>query len=143
MLSLMTIGRSGRHRMLIGLLFAILGAIGAGSGIANAQDDDGVAEIKGSLVGKDETGERVGIGGVTFTASDLDGVEVARTTSAEDGSWSLSVPAGTFDVRREVGSQLNRPFEVCVTPRMTVFSFQRGVYFLKELIIAAPASPHH
>ena len=98
MLSLMTIGRSGRHRMLIGLLFAILGAIGAGSGIANAQDDDGVAEIKGSLVGKDEAGERVGIGGVTFTASDLDGVEVARTTSAEDGSWSLSVPAGTFDV---------------------------------------------
>ncbi|MEM6568132.1 MAG: beta-propeller fold lactonase family protein [Planctomycetota bacterium] len=39
------------------------------------------------------------------------------------------VAAGTLDVRRTLGSQLNRPFEVCVTPRMTNFSFQRGVYF--------------
>ena len=32
-------------------------------------------------------------------------------------------------VRRTINSQLNRPFELAITPRMTTFSFSRGVYF--------------
>ncbi len=45
-----------------------------------------------------------------------------------DSSVSI-ISAQSLDVRRTVGSQLNRPFEVCITPRMLGFSFNRGVYF--------------
>lgn len=34
-----------------------------------------------------------------------------------------------LEVRREITSQLNRPFELAITPRMIGFSFQRGVYY--------------
>lgn len=43
------------------------------------------------------------------------------------------IAAATLDVRRTINSQLNRPFEVCITPRMLGFSFQRGVYFAYAL----------
>ncbi|MEM6673177.1 MAG: hypothetical protein AAF726_10045 [Planctomycetota bacterium] len=39
------------------------------------------------------------------------------------------IAASNLAVRRTLGSQLQRPFELCVTPRMTNFSFLRGVYF--------------
>ncbi|MEM1451671.1 MAG: hypothetical protein AAGI22_21345 [Planctomycetota bacterium] len=45
-----------------------------------------------------------------------------------DGSVSI-ISAASLDVRRTARSQLDRPFEVCVTPRMQSFSFRRGVYF--------------
>ncbi|MDF1838873.1 MAG: hypothetical protein P1V35_13465 [Planctomycetota bacterium] len=45
-----------------------------------------------------------------------------------DSSMSL-ISASSLEVRRVISSQLNRPFEVCVFPRMFGFAFQRGVYF--------------
>jgi hypothetical protein len=39
------------------------------------------------------------------------------------------IAASNLLVRRTINSQLNRPFELAVTPRMTTFSFARGVYF--------------
>ena len=45
-----------------------------------------------------------------------------------DSTMSI-IGAATLDVRRTINSQLSRPFEVCITPRMIGFSFQRGVYF--------------
>jgi hypothetical protein len=45
-----------------------------------------------------------------------------------DSSLSL-ISASSLEVRRVISSQLNRPFEVCVFPRMVGFSFNRGVYF--------------
>jgi len=45
-----------------------------------------------------------------------------------DSSMSI-VSASSLEVRRVINSQLNRPFEVCVFPRMVNFSFNRGVYF--------------
>jgi hypothetical protein len=39
------------------------------------------------------------------------------------------ISASSLEVRRVISSQLNRPFEVCVFPRMINFSFNRGVYF--------------
>ncbi len=45
-----------------------------------------------------------------------------------DSSISI-VAASNLLVRRTINSQLNRPFELAITPRMTTFSFRRGVYF--------------
>lgn len=45
-----------------------------------------------------------------------------------DNSLSL-ISASSLEVRRVISSQLNRPFEVCVFPRMVNFAFNRGVYF--------------
>jgi hypothetical protein len=45
-----------------------------------------------------------------------------------DSSISI-VAASNLLVRRTINSQLNRPFELSITPRMTTFSFSRGVYF--------------
>lgn len=39
------------------------------------------------------------------------------------------VAASDLNVRREITSQLNRPFELAITPRMLGFSFGRQVYF--------------
>ena len=45
-------------------------------------------------------------------------------------SNSISIiGAADLKVRREITSQLNRPFELSVTPRMLTFSFLRGVYY--------------
>lgn len=45
-------------------------------------------------------------------------------------SNSISIiSAANLEVRREITSQLNRPFELCITPRMQGFSFNRAVYF--------------
>ncbi len=45
-----------------------------------------------------------------------------------DSSMSL-ISASSLEVRRVISSQLNRPFEVCVFPRMMTHAFRRGVYF--------------
>ncbi|MEZ6005771.1 MAG: hypothetical protein R3F33_16505 [Planctomycetota bacterium] len=45
-----------------------------------------------------------------------------------DSSMSI-ISASSLEVRRVISSQLNRPFEVCVFPRMVNFSFNRVVYF--------------
>ena len=45
-----------------------------------------------------------------------------------DSSISI-IAASNLLVRRTINSQLNRPFELAITPRMTTFSFARGVYF--------------
>jgi YVTN family beta-propeller protein len=40
------------------------------------------------------------------------------------------ISAATLEVRKEVRSQLSRPFEVCITPRQVpLYGFQRNVYF--------------
>ncbi|MCB9915693.1 MAG: beta-propeller fold lactonase family protein [Planctomycetes bacterium] len=39
------------------------------------------------------------------------------------------ISAFSLDVRKEIISQLNQPFEVVTTPRQNGFGFQRGVYF--------------
>ena len=45
-------------------------------------------------------------------------------------SNSISIiGAADLKVRREITSQLNRPFELSVTARMLTFSFLRGVYY--------------
>ena len=45
-----------------------------------------------------------------------------------DSTLSL-ISAFSLEVRREVGAQLNEPFELCVFPRQLNFGFNRGVYF--------------
>ena len=45
-----------------------------------------------------------------------------------EGSLSI-LSVSNLTVRRTVTSLLERPFELAVTPRMTSFSFERGVYF--------------
>lgn len=45
-----------------------------------------------------------------------------------DSSLSI-IGAAALQVRRTINSQLNRPFELAITPRMIGFAFQRGVYF--------------
>ncbi len=45
-----------------------------------------------------------------------------------DNSVSI-ISAFSLEVRKTVNSQLNRPFDVVITPRQTGFGFQRGVYF--------------
>ena len=45
-----------------------------------------------------------------------------------DSTLSL-ISAFSLEVRREVGAQLNEPFELCVFPRQLGFGFNRGVYF--------------
>lgn len=84
-------------RIVRAVFIAIVGLFGLFAGSAGAQDDDS-AEVKGSLIGRDDEGERLPISGVTFIASDESGVEVARTVSADDGSWSITVPPGTYQV---------------------------------------------
>jgi DNA-binding beta-propeller fold protein YncE len=39
------------------------------------------------------------------------------------------ISAFSLEVRREVGAQLNEPFEVCIFPRQVGFAFNRNVYF--------------
>ena len=40
------------------------------------------------------------------------------------------ISAATLEVRKEVRSQLSRPFEVCITPRQIPgYGFARNVYF--------------
>ena len=89
--------RAGRIRPLQLLVVALLALLGLSSGSAHAQDDSS-AEVKGSLVGKDDAGERIGIGGVTFIASDESGAEAGRAVTADDGSWSILLPPGTYRV---------------------------------------------
>ncbi len=45
-----------------------------------------------------------------------------------DSSISI-IAASNLLVRRTINSQLNRPFDLAITPRMTTFSLRRGVYF--------------
>lgn len=46
------------------------------------------------------------------------------------GDNTISViSAFGFVVRKTVGSQLNQPFEIAITPRQNSFGFSRGVYF--------------
>lgn len=45
-----------------------------------------------------------------------------------DSSVSI-ISASSLEVRRVVSSQLNRPFEVCIYPRMVNYSFNRVVYY--------------
>lgn len=47
-----------------------------------------------------------------------------------EGGNSLSIiSANTLQVRKTVGSQLNQPFALAMTPRQNGFGFARGVYF--------------
>jgi len=76
----------------ISLVFLGLGSAGS----VAAQEGGG--EVSGSLVQRNEEGDRVGVAGVTFRAFDESGAEVSSTTTAEDGSWSMIVPEGTYDI---------------------------------------------
>ncbi|MDB0005703.1 branched-chain amino acid ABC transporter permease [Ilumatobacteraceae bacterium] len=89
--------RIRRARLVLAIAGAVLGFLGLFAGTATAQDD-GSAEVKGALIGKDDDGERLPIAGVTFVASDASGVEVGRAVTAEDGAWSIVVPPGTYEI---------------------------------------------
>ncbi|MGA0036502.1 MAG: ABC transporter permease subunit [Ilumatobacteraceae bacterium] len=83
-------------------IFAIsLVFLGLGSGGSVAAQEGG-GEVSGSLLQRNEEGERVGVAGVTFRAFDESGAEVSSTTTAEDGSWSMTVPEGTYDILLDV-----------------------------------------
>ncbi|MDN5748238.1 MAG: carboxypeptidase regulatory-like domain-containing protein [Pseudonocardia sp.] len=78
-------------RRLVTLLFLVLAAMAAVSGLAAAQDGEAV---EGTLRGPD--GEPVA--GVTITV-EQDGQEIGTTTSGADGTWLVPVPApGGYDV---------------------------------------------
>lgn len=97
MLTLMSHGRAIRFRRIYLLVLAVVAVLGFSSGSVSAQDDNS-AEVKGSLIGRDDAGERIGIADVTFIASDESGSEAGRAVSAADGSWSISLPPGTYQV---------------------------------------------
>jgi hypothetical protein len=59
--------------------------------------DGGVAEVKGSLVYRDESGNRSGVPGVRMKAM-LDGQVMAETSSCSDGRWSIVVPPGDYEI---------------------------------------------
>ena len=83
-------------------IFAIsLVFLGLGSGGSVAAQEGG-GEVSGSLLQRNEEGERVGVAGVTFRAFDESGAEVSSTMTAEDGSWSMTVPEGTYDILLDV-----------------------------------------
>jgi neutral amino acid transport system permease protein len=85
------------HRGVFAVVVAILVVLGLGSaGPVSAQEEGG--EVKGSLLQKNDEGERVGVPGVIFRAFDESGEEVASTVTDEDGIWSIIVPEGTYDV---------------------------------------------
>jgi len=89
------------RRGVLAVVVAFLVLLGLGpNGPVSAQEEGG--EVKGSLIQKNEEGERVGVPGVTFRAFDESGTEVASTTTAEDGSWSIIVSEGTYDVLLDV-----------------------------------------
>ena len=89
--------RRGAMALVLGLLMLV--GLGAGASVS-AQESGG--EVKGNLVQKDDDGERVGVPGVIFRAFNESGTEVASTTTAEDGSWSMIVPEGSYDILLDV-----------------------------------------
>jgi branched-chain amino acid transport system permease protein len=93
---LMTIvARVWRGVATVFLVSLVLLGLGPADSVA-AQEDGG--EVSGSLLQRNDDGERVGVAGVIFRAFDESGAEVSSTTTAEDGSWSMTVPEGTYDV---------------------------------------------
>jgi len=65
--------------------------------------------------------------GPTGIAWDTANEDIIVTNTAENTISIIS--AFGFTVRKTVGSQLNAPFEVAITPRQLGFGFARGVYF--------------
>ncbi|MEX1026075.1 MAG: beta-propeller fold lactonase family protein [Planctomycetota bacterium] len=62
--------------------------------------------------------------GIAWESGNED-IHVCNTTES-----SVTIISGfTLTVRKTIIAQLNRPFEVALTPRQGVFGFQRGVYF--------------
>lgn len=99
-------------RTVIAAVVAVLAIAALAPSVASAQSDD--AEVKGRLQARDAEGERVGVGGVEFIASDLSGNEIARGVSDEEGNWSIQLPPGTYDVLLNVdtlpdGRELRNP----------------------------------
>ena len=88
-------------RGLVAIFALSLVILGLGSGGSVAAQEGG-GEVSGSLLQRNEEGERVGVAGVTFRAFDESGAEVSSTTTAEDGSWSMTVPEGTYDILLDV-----------------------------------------
>lgn len=94
-----TFARARRGVLAVVVAFLVLLGLGS-NGPVSAQEEGG--EVKGSLVQKNEEGERVGVPSVTFRAFDESGAEVASTTTGEDGAWSMVVPEGTYDILLDV-----------------------------------------
>ena len=88
-----------RRAVALALGFFVLVGLGAGAAVS-AQESGG--EVKGNLVQRDDDGERVGVPGVIFRAFNDSGAEVSSTTTAEDGSWSMIVPEGSYDILLDV-----------------------------------------
>ena len=82
-------------------MYSFFRARRAGCGASVSAQESG-GEVKGNLVQRDDDGERVGVPGVIFRAFNDSGAEVSSTTTAEDGSWSMIVPEGSYDILLDV-----------------------------------------
>jgi neutral amino acid transport system permease protein len=133
-------------RLLIGALVALIG-VSALAAPASAQDDTDPAEgatesIGGTLKGRDETGSRFPVEGVTLIVRDADGTEVGAAVSDAAGMWRIPLPSsGLYDVELEVatlpeGLELRNPdnnpltaIEVQTnTDKNTLFPFGERVF---------------
>ena len=99
-------------RTFFAAVIAILAIAALAPAVASAQSDD--AEVKGRLQARDAEGERVGVAGVEFIATNEAGDEVARGVSDDEGNWSITLPPGTYQVLLDVdtlpdGRELRNP----------------------------------
>jgi len=90
-------------RLVLGAVVVLLGLVAVG-GPAFAQEDDGGGEgatetVGGTIVARDDTGERVGIEGVTLQVIDADGNVVGEGITDADGVWLVELPSsGVYSV---------------------------------------------
>ncbi len=92
-------------RLVLGAVVTLL-TLAAIGGPALAQEDEGGGEqITGTLLSRDETGERVGVEGVSLIVYDADGTEIGTATSDADGNWAVDLPGpGIYSVLLVVDS---------------------------------------
>lgn len=66
-------------------------------GTSDASSGEPVTEVRGVLKTEDENGDDVFLEGVEFIVTNVDGEEVGRTTTDENGEWRIELPgAGTY-----------------------------------------------
>lgn len=112
--------------VLLLLAFALLGCAPAttGTGDGAEPDDAELVELAGRTVAgptgpptiEDESGGTEPVEGAVVEVLDLDGAHVATATSAADGTFSVEVAAGEYELRaRPVDGLMGTPGRVTVT----------------------------
>jgi branched-chain amino acid transport system permease protein len=91
-----------RIRTALAILAGAVALFSLSGATVGAQDTD--AEVKGVLSDVGDDGEKVGVAGVVIVAFDAGGGEAGRAESADDGTWSIALPEGTFAIELDVST---------------------------------------